>query len=69
MAYGSHSHCNRKEHTMTRKLRWSVQNALGIMFFVSMILAVFATDIRLMIGLLFVMKGTHYIIMKYGRND
>lgn len=67
MACGSHSHCNRKERTMTRKLRWSVQNTLGIIFFASMLIALFATDIRLMVGMLFIAKGTHYIITKYGR--
>lgn len=54
---------------MTRKLRWSVQNTLGIAFFASMIVAVFATDTRLMIGAILTAIGTHYIIRQYGRDS
>ena len=51
---------------MKRHLRRELQNALGITFFITLFLAPFAEDVRVMIGMATTAYVSRKIIMRYG---
>lgn len=51
---------------MKRHLRREIQNALGITFFITLLLAPFEDDVRVMIAMAVTAFVSRKIIMRYG---